>query len=394
MSARLAIVATHPIQYYAPWFAYLAQHLCCAVRVFYLWDFGVTTKVDNGFGVELRWDIPLLEGYEYEFVPNVSGRPGTDTFFGLRNPSLASRLRAWNPDAVLFTAYSYASIVELLLTGKIANATYLFRGDSHRIVQRTGMTAVVRRLLTRTLFRRVDAALYVGSANREYFRLHGVADDCLFYSPHAVDNKRFVAARASARSEAVTWRSTLGIPESHRVVLFAGKFEEKKRPLDLLRAFAGAKLDNASLLFVGAGPQEAALREASSGQSNVFFAPFQNQTRMPVVYAASDVFVLPSFGPNETWGLSVNEAMCMGKPVIVSSHVGCARDLVLPGKTGLIFPAGDVAALSCALQTSFGDSDQLGAWGTRASEHIRAYSYENATAGLVAALRFLGLQAE
>ena len=108
---------------------------------------------------------------------------------------------------------------------------------------------------------------------------------------------------------------------------------------------------------------------------------------MPQTYAVADVFVLPSF--SETWGLAVNEAMCMSRGAIVSDHVGCARDLVIPGKTGLTFPAGDVLALSQALRAAFQDPVRLKSWGDRAAEHIRSYSYEHATAGLLDALRYL-----
>ncbi len=56
--AKLAIVATHPVQYYAPWFAHLAAELDVELRVFYLWDFGVATKRDPRFEVDIAWDVP------------------------------------------------------------------------------------------------------------------------------------------------------------------------------------------------------------------------------------------------------------------------------------------------------------------------------------------------
>ena len=114
MALKLAIVATHPIQYYAPWFSQLARQAELAVKVFYLSNFGVSGRLDRAFRAPVRWDIPLLEGYEHEFVPNLSPRPGTDGYFGLWNPELLSRLRAWGPDAALLTAYNFASIGYLL----------------------------------------------------------------------------------------------------------------------------------------------------------------------------------------------------------------------------------------------------------------------------------------
>jgi glycosyltransferase involved in cell wall biosynthesis len=185
------------------------------------------------------------------------------------------------------------------------------------------------------------------------------------------------------------WREALGIPPSRRVVLFAGKFEHKKRPLDLLEAYRRVAPADATLLFVGNGPLEGELRRRVAGRPDVVFAPFQNQTAMPCVYAAGAVLVLPSYGPGETWGLAVNEAMCLGRPVIVSSHVGCGPDLVKPGETGLIFPAGDVAALADQIGAALADPDRLACWGRAASDHVRQYSYEQATVGLTSCLGWL-----
>lgn len=389
MRLKLAIVATHPIQYYAPWFLHLAQQAGLDVRVFYLWDFGVAAHRDPGFQTTVRWDVPLLEGYAHEFVPNRSMVPGTSSYFGLWNPDLPERLRAWQPDAVLLTAYNFASIGYFLLRWGASDAPLIFRGDSHRLVPRHGLVDAFKRRLITAIFRRFGAALYVGSANREYFLLHGVPAERLFHSPHAVDNARFFAARASAEAAAPAWRHSLGIPDGHRIVLFAGKFEEVKRPLDLLRAFVGARLERASLLYVGSGPQEAELRATAAERGDVFFAPFHNQSQMPLVYAASDVYVLPSVA--ETWGLAVNEAMCMGRPVIVSDNVGCARDLVTGSQTGWTFEAGNVIALAGALKEALQDLSRLNAWGENARRKIEAFNYDAASAGLISALRFLKL---
>jgi glycosyltransferase involved in cell wall biosynthesis len=388
---KLAIVATHPIQYYAPWFSYLSRHARVSLRVFYLWDFGVSDRIDAGFQTQVRWDIPLLDGYEHEFVPNLSRNPGTGTFWGLWNPELLARVRAYGADAVLLTAYNYASIANFLWRARHAHTPLLFRGDSHRLVPRRGGLAAVSRAIVARVFARFSAVLYVGSANRDYFRLHGVPEARLFAAPHAVDNERFFRARAGAEAEALQWRRSMSIPDDHKVILFAGKFEEKKRPLDLLEAFVESGLERTCLLFVGSGPLEGALRERAVSHPRVKFAPFQNQSLMPRTYAACDVFVLPSYGPAETWGLAVNEAMCMGRAVIVSEHVGCARDLVIPGETGITFHAGSVGALSDALREALRDASRLKRWGDNARRRIEGYSYEKATAGLLSALRYVAV---
>lgn len=386
---RLAVVISHPIQYYSPWFRFLAANGFDELRVFYLWDGGVTEQLDRGFGVTMKWDLPLLEGYEHEFVPNHSRHPGTSSWRGLDNPALLERLTAFQPDAILLFGYKFLSHCRLLFSKLACQVPLLFRGDSHRLLVENGLRAWLRRQWISFIYRRIDAFLYVGQANKSYFELHGTPNRRLFFSPHAVDNKRFLFQRESAKIEAALWKTSLGISPSQRVILFAGKFEQKKRPRDLVAAFVRAKLKDTTLLLVGNGEQEQILRQDAAGQSNIVFAPFQNQTQMPRTYAAGDVFVLPSFGRDETWGLAVNEAMCMNRPIIVSDHVGCAQDLVRPGRNGLVFSAGNVEALAALLREAFADSVQLEAWGEQSGKIIQDYDYEQTTKGLRAALDFV-----
>lgn len=388
-SPRLAIVTSHPVQYYAPWFRFLARTGRVDLRVFYLWDGGVRARHDPGFGHAVRWDIPLLDGYAHEFVPNTSARPGTAHFTGLSNPALPSRLAAFDPQAALLVGYNHASFLRTIFARwpRRPPCPLIFRGDSHRLFPRPySLRERLRRALITAVYRRFAAVLYVGKANREYFRWHGVPEERLFFAPHAVDNDRFADCGFETRREARAWRGSLGIPEHHALVMFAGKFEDKKRPLDLLAAFARLGVREASLVFVGAGRLEGELRSRAAEVPNVYFAPFQNQSEMPRTYAAADLFVLPSHGREETWGLAINEALCLGRPVIVSDHVGCAADLVEPGGNGLIFPAGNVDALTAALRDALADRDRLARWGEAGRQIVRGNGYEQASRGLFEAM--------
>lgn len=391
MTQKLAIVATHPIQYHSPWYCYLAGRTDLSARVFYLWDPNVDGYIDPGFKRQITWDIQLLSGYAYTFVPNRSKAPGTHRFWGLWNPSIIAELRAYEPDAVLLHGYNFATFIYLIL--RLRHIPLVFRGDSHRIVRRKGPKEWLRRLLITHIFRRCVAFLYVGSANYEYFRYHGVPAAKLFRAPHAVDNERFLTA-VKAETDAKQWKEQLGIPSTDLIILFAGKLEPKKRPFDLLEAYLSAGLSGVSLVFVGSGVLEARLMAAAGAHPKIYFAPFQNQTLMPRTYCAADIFVLPSRSESETWGLAINEAMCMGRAVIVSDHVGCARDLVMPYRNGLIFPAGDVAALASCLREALSDHVRLRRWGEHSRQIIKTYSYRELTEGLMNAMRTLGLHTQ
>lgn len=386
---KLAVISSHPIQYYAPWFRHLSHEAGITLKVFYLWDFGITEQVDSDFKQAIKWDIPLLEGYDYEFVPNTSNNPGTSHFWGLQNPTLIQQVSAFAPTAVLMMNYNHASLYRFIWQWNNSAAPLLFRGDSHRLSPVLGLKEKLRRQWISTIYQQFSAFLYVGKANFQYFTHHGAPPDTLFFSPHSVDNQRFLSQSNEAQRQAKVWKAQLGIPENHQVILFAGKFSDKKRPIDLLQAFLRTSTQAVSLLLVGAGPLEAELKATAAGHPNIYFAPFQNQTYMPRTYAAGDIFVLPSYGNGETWGLAINEAMCLSRPVIVSDHVGCAQDLVQHGRNGLIFPAGNVTALSQSLTQALEDPLRLKEWGSASYEIIQRYSYAQTTAGLKQALTYL-----
>lgn len=387
LPCRLAVVVSHPIQYYAPWFVQLARQPELVLHVFHLWDFGVVEQRDVSFGVAIRWDLPLLEGYASSFIPNRAADPGPHHFRGLDNPGLVAALQRWRPDAVLLFGYASLSHLRVLLSPRLWPVPLLFRGDSHDLARGRRWWDGCASLLRSLLFQRFAAALAVGQANRAYLCRHGLGRRVVM-APHCVDQARFHAAAAAAEREARAWRHRLGIAAHAPVVLFAGKFEPKKRPLDLLEAFAALCHPSAVLVFVGAGPLEPALRQraAELPPGRVVLQGFQNQQAMPRTYALGDLLVLPSCGHGETWGLAVNEAMAMARPVIVSDHVGCAADLVLPGRTGWVFPAGDRSALTGCLAEALADPERLRKMGRAAQQHGAGFSYEAATAGLLQAL--------
>ena len=386
---KLAIITSHPIQYYAPWFSYINQNTDLDLKVFYLWNFGVAETIDSEFKQSIKWDIPLLEGYNYKFVSNVSKNPGTKSIGGLKNPSLLSTVAKYNPNAVMLIGYNYASLYRFIFQWDTRKAPLIFRGDSHQLQFRKGWKEPLRRKFISLVYSRFAAFLYVGKANYRYFTYHGVKPQQLVFAPHAIDNKRFLQAADTAKIEAISWKKELGIPDNHKVILFAGKFNHKKRPIDLLQAYKQANLKDISLLFVGGGELEIELKKQAADHPNIFFAPFQNQQMMPRTYAMADLFILPSYGHSETWGLAVNEAMCLSSPIIVSSHVGCGQDLVHEHQNGLIFEAGNISDLTESIKLAFSDLERLKQWGNKSCEIIQNYSYKQTTEGLQKALSLI-----
>jgi len=384
---KLAIVLSHPTQYYSPWFRWLRTHTALAFRVFYLWEFGVQARRDARFGTTFAWDVDLLSGYDAEFVPNRAARPGTDHFWGLRNSTLPARLATWRPDALLLFGYAYASHLQTVLWARRRGVPLVFRGDSHFLGRPT--LAWPRVWLLRLFYRQFAALTYVGRANRAYFEKLGVPSTKLFFAPHTVNHEHFDASRPEYRTAAAQLRQSLGLSPETRVVLFAGKFHPEKQPLPLLESFLALRPPGAALVFVGDGQERELLKERarSAPPGTVHFLPFANQSEMPARYLLADVFALPSRGLYETWGLAVNEAMHMGVPCLVSDRVGCQLDLVSDGQTGWVFRADDHAHLQTKLAEAL--AGDLAPFKPRVAERIAGYCYETTTSGLLAALHSL-----
>lgn len=384
---RLAIIVSHPIQYYVPLYRRLAMRDDLAIRVFFTWHAAQVPMQDRGFGIPVAWDIPLTDGYEFESVPNVAADPGTHHFFGLQNPTLVERVKAWRPDAVHITGWAWESHLRAMRSFHRHGIPTLFGGDSHLLdlVDR-GPQWWVKRQILRRVFSWPTECMYVGTANRAYYEAFDVDENRLLPCPHSIDVGRFSQPAEALEFEAAQWRRDLGIEETSRVLLFAGKFERKKRPADLMRAVQQHGDSGLILIMLGGGELQNEINAIATSDPGRFrVLPFENQARMPVVYRLGDLFVLPSaFG--ETWGLGVNEALACGRPVLVSDRVGCAADLIDPSY-GRVFPWGDWAAAMRAVNEMGPSRDALIKMRSIAASRARSFDTSQSEAALMEGVR-------
>ena len=327
MPRKIALISSHPIQYNAPLFALMAKEPEIDLMVFYTWgEAALGPKYDPDFGKEIEWDIPLLEGYSYTFLKNTSKEPGSHHFKGIINPTLNKEIEDWGPDIVWVWGWSFDSHLKAMryFKGKVP---VWFRGDSTLLDEPKGFSLKksIRRIFLKWVYSYVDKAFYVGTHNKAYFKAHGLKENQLVYAPHAIDNDRFFDLDGKFAEEASKWREELGINNSSKVLIFAGKFEQKKNPFYFRKLIEEAGEDIIGIM-VGSGDLEKDLKK--NAPRNLIFLPFQNQSKMPVVYRMADALILPSIGPGETWGLVMNEALACGIPVFASEKCGGAVDLI------------------------------------------------------------------
>jgi len=389
---RVAYLVTHPIQYQAPMLRLIAAQPDIDLTVFFQSDLSLGSYEDEGFGRAVKWDVPLLEGYRHEFLPGF-WRQGP---IGARKPlsfGLGRRLRRSRFDALWVHGYARITNLAAILCAKAHGLKVLVRDEATLFsADRSGTQRAAKRAFFAILSRLCDAYLAIGSANRDYYLSQGVPARRIFDMPYCVDNDFFARHAREAAARRQELRRELALADRRPVILYASKFEPRKRPQDLLDAYeralaAAGWAEPPYLLFVGDGELRAQL-EASArarGLGGVRFLGFRNQGELPALYELSDVFVLPSV--REPWGLVVNEAMAAGKAVIVSDRVGCAPDLVRNGVNGVVFPAGDVTALAEALRATAGDPERNARMGEESRKIIERWSFAEDVAGLRQALR-------
>jgi glycosyltransferase involved in cell wall biosynthesis len=388
---RLAILISHPIQYFSPLFRRLARQPEIELTVLYCSLQGARPMRDPGFGVSFAWDIPLLEGYRYKALRNLW--PGRlQGFFSCLNPGVINELRKGGYDAVMVFGWGSLATWMAFAGAKLAGMPWMIYGDIISLYEgrRRGPRQALRRGLLSALFGATGAFLVSGAFNRKFYELYGIPAERCFHVPFTVDVSFFARRAREARQHRNEIRARLGIPADTVVFLFVGKLLKHKRPWDLLEAMQalGATTPNAAAVFAGEGELRPDLeaRIAASGITGAFLLGFRNQRELPEIYATADALVLPSSSDNKP--LVTNEAMACGLPVIVSDRTGVwgPGDIVRDGENGFVYPCGDVGALAEAMRKLANDPDLRRRMGRRSGEIISDFGYETCVAGILEAL--------
>lgn len=390
---RTAYFLTHPIQYQSP----LIRAIAVAgqdLTVVYASTQGVQGYHDPDFGVQITWDVPLLEGYKHESL----GLEDVGGSFFAKLSKYRNVIRQWlqtHPvDVVWIHGWGHPFNLAALIEGQRANprVRVMLRGEAHLDCLRgKGLRQIAHRWLLMKLFRGVDRFLAVGTANREFYLAYGVPAERITLMPYVVDNDFFRKHCESSREATGGLRTTLALDPRRPVVLYSGKLISIKSVDTIIRGLhlssQGQQADERPyLVVVGDGELRSKL-EALADEllpGDVRFVGFQPQRALPAWYALADVFVLPS--TFEPWGLVVNEAMNAGKPVIVSDKVGSRLDLVKTGVNGDVFPSGDAELLAKVISPLLRDPAKRRQAGEASLRMISSWGIPETVAGFENAL--------
>jgi glycosyltransferase involved in cell wall biosynthesis len=375
---EVIFVNSHPIQYFAPMYERMNE-LGVKTSCWYCTDASVKGGIDKQFGVEVKWDIPLLKGYDFKFFKNSSWRPShANGFFGLINIGMIRNIFKIPKSVIVVHGWHYFTLFFILMLGRACGHTVCLRCDVpyNQELLKKGLVQYLKKIgLKYFLFPRIDKFLYIGQENKLFYEHFGVNKSKLLSCPYAVDNERFQNEYFNLSKKRDHLKQLIGIPLKSRVIVFSAKYIDKKRPLDLLRAFKLISNENLWLIMVGEGELRGDMEDLirSENIKNVILTGFVNQSVISEYYIISDLFVMCS-GLGENWGLSVNEAMNFNLPLVISDLSGCAADLVVEGMNGYIFKTGNIKELAVKIKQVLVDDALIKP--ISSIDIVNKYSYE------------------
>lgn len=381
---RVALIASHVIQYQAPFFRLLAAEGELDLDVLFCSTDGAVSYRDPEMQTTLRWDLDLLGGYRHRFLRNFGFGQG---YTRLINPGILPALLRTRYDAAIFFL-GWGTITSLLgmAACRMSDTPILMFGDSSYPPPETTVAGKLRAGVLRTIVGMTDQYLVSGTLNAAYYQHYG-ADPARFHLvPWAIDNARFAEGARFAAGEREALRGRFGITPDQLAIVYSGKLLPRKDPMTLLRAVdAMQHRANTAVIFLGHGELRDELeRFARERGLHVHFAGFVNQSELPKHYAMADVFVLPS--RDDPRATVVNEAMACGLPIVITDRCGPSGDIVRHGDNGFVFAPGDVPALAAHLDT-LSDRAVRTRMAERSREIIATWDYTRGVQGVLEALR-------
>ncbi len=330
---KIAFLVERPTQFEAPFYRFAARDPEHEFRVLFTGRDVAEPVFDPELRVSVTWGIDLLGGYPHEVCP-------------LENADawLAERLTSKRCDLLIANGYTQPLYRLGARVAKRAGIATALRLDSV-LWDASWSRNLAKRILFATYMKRTyDLFLGVGSLTLDYLRAFGVPRERTGLFPYSVDVESFAGRSRLSPEERAAFRERLGVPTGARVVLGLAKFNEREAPWDLLRAFARVQDPDVWLVLAGDGPARPALEDFARRLSRVRFPGYIPYPDLPALYAAADLFVHPA--REERWGVSVQEALACGLPVVASSRVGAGYDLIEADGNGFVYPAGDPERLA------------------------------------------------
>ena len=351
---RLGVVFTHPTQHHGPLWRQLSKQSGLSVKVLYL------SSENQGSGDVFlgksaqAWDVDLLSGYEHEYLKDLSGKVPTQRLRTVISPGLISQLTSQNFDAVFMQSFVNYSYRLAALLCKLRDIPLIMQNDASMMsdARYSRNRLIAMAFLYPWMNNLADYWLSCGDHNEIHLRHYGVADEKIVRGCHPIDGDRFTQTVAAQPQAVQKIRQELTWDENTILYGFMGKYIERKNPFEFIDAISQAHQRDPRVrgVMFGGGDLESAINERIAElDGEVINYGFVNQSKIPLYFAALDVFVVSSW--IDPHPLVVSEAMTVGTPPILSDRCGNwgYSDTVRHRDNGLVYACGKPEALAEAM---------------------------------------------
>jgi len=383
---KVAWIVTHPIQYQVPLIKYLSNNSKLEITVIYFSDFSTKNYVDKEFNRNIKWDTPLLGGYNHVVLKNLFEFKGNISFLNPIIIGLFNKIKRNDYDIVIIHGWNHYGYIYALFLSKIKKIKVFLRCEvSSHLAEKTGLFGRIRKFILNIIFNNIDHFLFIGESNKNYYLNNGIESSKLTLMPYAVDNNFFIKKFNEINIHETKRFFELEIDRP--VILYSSKLIKRKRVDFLLEAYSKLNLYKMPyLLIVGDGELKTCIQKTinnSEFSKFIKIVGFKNQSELPLYYAVADIFVLASV--DETWGLVINEAMNFKLAILTSNKVGSAQDLVINGQNGVIIDPYDLKSLTSAIDYMISDQNYI-LMGEKSRQIIDKWGFKENLIGLTLAL--------
>jgi glycosyltransferase involved in cell wall biosynthesis len=327
---KICWMLTHPIQNQTPLVKKIYKIKDIRFEVIYFYKFLNQSFFDKDFNRTISWDINLTKNYKFRFILNRN-------FFLLNNFIFLFKIfilfKKEKYDIIVIQGWNDINYIISLFIGKYFGAKIVIRCEANNLKKNKKFINFFKKYFLNLIFAYIDYFAAIGKLNKKFYITNGVNNKDIFMMPYCVDNDLFKSSDANFEKYI---RKQFNIRRQNQIILFVGKFIDRKSPSILLDAFISLNKKNVHLIYVGDGILKNSLNDFVLKRKieNVHFLSFLGQKRLSTIYNMSDIFVLPS--KEETWGLVVNEAMAGSCAILTSKQVGSSSDLIINNFNGFV----------------------------------------------------------
>jgi glycosyltransferase involved in cell wall biosynthesis len=356
---KVLIILAHPTQFDVPVFR-LGKDF---IEVIYTEPEQLERVYDPELQRKVNWIGNCLEGYSYEVLPR------NNKFFWL-----AKKIKNGRYDMIITNGYFSLSLIMSIFLGRIYCKRNSLRLDTV-LFNNEGKLKKVTKFLTYSVLKIfINYYFVVGKLSKDFLISQRIDLNKIYLFGYISNDSFFKEELLFHKRNTIRLKKKYGVPDDKFIVVCVSKHNLREAPIDTILAFSKIDRENIHLLLVGDGPMHNEIKElaAKCNLKKVTFAGYVNYASLPEIYAISSLFVHDSH--DEPWGVSVQEALSCGIPVVASNRVGSAYDLIIQGVNGYIFNAGDQAML----QTLIPKATQLdlNLVALESDEILKSWTYE------------------